>query len=201
VRLDCLGADAQLRGDVLGGTALGDELQHLPLAHREPIGPAGCGIGLCHGARDAGAQVHLATAHPLDRPHQVACCLVLEDVTLHPAAERFGDVLRVIVLCQHDEPHLRAAVSQLEGGVEPIEERHADVHDGHIGYFAAHETHGFAAVRGFSGHDESCTFEQFPQSLPHEHVVVGEHQADGHAIGSVADARTPSLSIIPRSLR
>src|SRR4029077_14902141 len=37
VRLDRLGTDAKLRGDVLGRTALGDELQHLPLPHGESI--------------------------------------------------------------------------------------------------------------------------------------------------------------------
>ena len=45
---------------------------------------------------------------------------------------------------------------------------------------------GLAAVSGFADHDESCAFQQLAQSLPHEHVIVGEYQADAHTLHSVS---------------
>lgn len=91
-------------------------------------------------------------------------------------------------------------MGELECGIQAVELRHADVHHGNVGILAAYQAHGLAAIGGFAGHDESCTFQQLPQSLPHEHVVVGEHQADSHAMSSIADARVLPGSI-PRSPR
>jgi len=84
------------------------------------------------------------------------------------------------VLCEHDQSHVRVAACELEGGIQAVELRHADVDDREVGVLNVHQAHGLAAVGGFSSHDEPRTFQQLPKALPHEHMVVGEHQADGH---------------------
>jgi hypothetical protein len=93
------------------------------------------------------------------------------------------------VLSEHDQADVRVSVAQLEGGVQSVELRHADVDHGDVGILTADQPHRFTTVRGLSGHRESGAFQQLPQSLPHEHVVVGEHQSDRHLRSSVADAR------------
>src|ERR1700739_20541 len=115
VRLDRLAADAESCGDRLGRTPLRDQLQHLALAHRKGSDRAlARAVGLSDGGRDSRTEVDLTAADGLDGLHQVACRLILQDVSPDAAAQGFGDILRLIMLCENYHLHARRAARQLE---------------------------------------------------------------------------------------
>ena len=181
MRLHRLGADREARRDGLGGMAFGDQLQHLALAHRQRVGRVlWREVGLGHGAGNPGAQVYLAAADPFDGLHQIARGLTLQDVALDATAQGLGDVLLLVVLCQHHELHARTDARQLERRVQPVELRHADIEHGHIGVLAAHQTDRLAAVGGLAGDHEARALQQRLQALPDEYVIVGEHESYAH---------------------
>jgi len=54
------------------------------------------------------------------------------------------------------------------------------IHDGHVGPECLRLLHRLAAIGGFTCHNQAFALEQGPKALADEHVIIGQHYANGH---------------------
>src|SRR5258705_7994648 len=66
------------------------------------------------------------------------------------------------------------------GSVKTIKHGHADIHDDHVGPECLRLLHRLAAIGGFTNHQQAFALEQRPKALADEHVIIGQHYANGH---------------------
>src|SRR5213593_1373014 len=124
-----LEADPQELGDLFRGLALRDQLEDLALPSRQRVARhLRLGqVRLDDGLGDSGAQVHHASQHLVDRPHQIARGLSLDDVALDARLERLQDVVVVRVHRQENGLGAGTGAEDLPGRAEPVQERHREI--------------------------------------------------------------------------
>jgi hypothetical protein len=82
---------------------------------------------------------------------------------------------------QHDDPgrRLRGAGHNLPGGADPVEDRHADIHEDDVGVGGRRQFDRAGAVAGLADHLQAGSGgEQRDQSGPDQRLVVGDQGAD-----------------------
>ena len=77
-----------------------------------------------------------------------------------PRARLYGlrDVRLVAVHAQNQHPHRGRATRDLARGLDPIQQRHADVEDGHVRIECQRLTDGVTAISGFGNHAPVASF-------------------------------------------
>jgi 3-oxoacyl-ACP reductase-like protein len=115
-----------------------------------------------------GIQERLAPHRGPARLDRVAVRDRLEDVARGSGAERFEEVLLVVVHGQDEDPGLRAGPGQLPGGLEPRQTRHGDVEDGQVGPVLPRPGDGLGAVVRLGDHGEvGLGVQDEPDAPPH----------------------------------
>src|SRR3954462_8927500 len=134
VGVDRLDAQVEARGDLLGGEALRDELQHLALARGEDFERllacsrfSALGVARHHVLRDGGAQPGVATRERA-QGHLELCTVGLLEQVARSAREQ--SAAHEFFVCMHgDDDDARAGVllASSRGDFDPVHSRHGDV--------------------------------------------------------------------------
>ena len=152
------GRDDQPVGDLVVGQALADQRDDLALAVGERGQPLGGAAPRSGRLREANSAISRrvtrgdSSASPAgDRPHrpqQVGRLGVLDQEAAGPGAERLEDVLVELEGGQHDHPRCRPGRvgGDPPGRLEPVDARHPDVHQHHVGLQVA-RTRSTASLR------------------------------------------------------
>ena len=185
VHRDGVHAEVEHHGDLLVRLAVRDELQDLLLALRQPVVRVvrsfeRAGLDRAdEDARELGAEVLLAGRDRADRARQVGLDRVLQDVALHARVERVPHVLLVGVHAEDQDAARGPLLQHLDRRVQPVHLRHGHVHDDDVGFELLDERDALEAVAGLADHrDVGVVFEDAPEPLPHQRVVVDEDDAD-----------------------
>ena len=86
------------------------------------------------------------------------------------------------MLGEQDDRQLGALGAQLEHGAQAVVGvvgRHPDVGDDEIGTMAADAANQLRAIAGDPGDRDAGAFEHELQSLPHQHLVLADHDPHG----------------------
>src|SRR5207245_3307790 len=179
VRLGGLRADPEDRRHVLRGPAFADHLQDLAFAWGERVdGNVGLAqVRLDDGAGDVRAQIDPSSPDLVDGLHEVGGRLVLQHVSLDPRAKSLADVLDLVVPGDQDGLRLRPGFLDFARGVEPVQQRHADVQDRDVRPDGGHQQEGFLAVGRLTDHLEARFLQQGPDALADERMIVCEDYA------------------------
>jgi hypothetical protein len=96
---------------------------------------------------------------------------------------------------EQDDLDVRAGVLDQPGGVEAAQDRHAQVHQDHVGLQLLGQGDRVGAVGGLAGDLEAGLDEQVDQGRPEHRVVVGDQQpGPAHAPGPSAATARGSLA-------
>jgi hypothetical protein len=185
VHRDRVDAQVEHHGDFLIRLAVSDELQDLLLALRQlvvrivgPFERAGLDRADQH-AGQLGAEVLLSGG---DRPHrarEVRLDRALEDVPLDAGVQRVLHVLFVGVHAQDQDARAGPLLQQLDRRMQPVHLRHGHVHHDNVRVQLLGKGNGVHAIAGLADdNDLPIVFEDPPESLPHERVIVNENHAD-----------------------
>ncbi len=131
------------------------------------------------------------------RPDELLRFGVLHEEAARARPQRLEDVLVDLERREDQHPHRGVGLvgDDPAGGLDPVELRHADVHEHDVGPRAPHHRDRLGAVVGLAHHlDVVLGVEEDPESGSHERLVVGEGDADqpvSALIGSRAHTRKP----------
>jgi hypothetical protein len=128
--------------------------------------------------------VDLVVVRRPDRGRDVVRVGVLEDEAAGAGLERRGDLLLLDEARQRDD--LDLGIGSLDPGdrADPVELRHDDVHQDHVGRELADEVDTLEPVLGLA--DDLDVVEQLQvaaQPAADDAMVVDEHDADGRGLG------------------
>ena len=163
--------------------------QHLELARRELLELGGRlphGVRrpphelLDHATRDRRREQRVAVRDDVDRVDELLGRRVLEQEPARADSQRLVHVL-VEVEGREDEDAraLLLPVEQSAGRLEPVDVRHADVHQDHVRLHAVRGVHRLRAVGRLADDlDVLLGVEDHPESRPNERLVVDDEDAD-----------------------
>src|SRR6266446_1320958 len=201
VTLDGVDAEREDAGDLFVGLALGDELQDLALASREPrqrvLGGAAARvaeIAVEQDLRDRRAEVRAAARERLHRLDEVEVLGVLQEIALGPGLQRLAHVDVVGVHREDEHTHAVGALHDLVRRLDAVQARQTDVDDDDGG---AQPLRGFdraAAVAHLATDlDLGVRLENLAQALAYHGVVLGEQHANlAHAVVSFQVTKSES---------
>ena len=110
---------------------------------------------------------------------------------LAPALSAPVDVLVEVERRQHEDARARLGEHHLARRLDPVEHRHADVHQDDIWRELAGACHGLRAVAGLADHlDSRLRLENHPEAGTDERLIVGEQDADHRSLANGSRART-----------
>ena len=130
-------ADEELLPDLGIGEAGRDQAQDLELARRQlverrrRVGAGDARELLDHAFRDSGGEEGVAGGDGADRGEQLLGWLVLEDEPAGTGPQRLVDVFVEIERRQDEDPRRAVGREDAPRCLEPVELRHADVHQDH----------------------------------------------------------------------
>ena len=177
-------------GDLGVGETARDEHEDLALARGQLVQPGGgCGgrrvvadVGLDQPPGDRRGEQRVASRDRVDRGQQVLRRDVLEQEAAGAGDERVEHVLVEVEGGEHQHPRGRLAREQPPGRLEPVHDRHPDVHQDDVGAGPPAGVDGLRAVAGLGDDsDLRVGLEDHPEAGAHECLVVGDQDADGHA--------------------
>jgi hypothetical protein len=108
---------------------------------------------------------------------------VLKKEAACPAAERLEDVLVALEGGQDQDPGLVIGrlLEDAAGRLQPVHDRHLDVHQDDIRPQRAGGGHGGGAVLGFTGDlDAVLALEDHAEADPNHRLIVDQQHAEGH---------------------
>jgi hypothetical protein len=155
------------------------ELGQQPLGGREGLGPAG-ELG-DQAAGDARRQQRLAAGDDPDRVEQLLRRGVLEHESAGPAAQRLEDVLVLVEGGHHEDPGQRRLDRRRDdlGGLQPVHDRHADVHQHDVGPQRPRLADRLDPVAGLADHAQvRGGLDEHPEPGPDQGLVVGDQHPD-----------------------
>ena len=178
----------ELGGDLLVGVPLGHQPQDLDLALGK-LGVEGL-AGLLLGAEvlddvpgKLRVQKHLPCVDAADGVHQLPRVHVLEEVAPGPRLHRLKDVGVLAVHGEHDDLGLGPLLEDGLGGLHPVQARHLDVHEDHVGLGLQGVAHGLPSVLGLPHHPEvPLGLQEAFQPLAEKGVVVRQKNPDHPSI-------------------
>jgi hypothetical protein len=103
---------------------------------------------------------------------EIVCYLALQHISFYSGTEGLSDILVFVVLGQEYDLRFWGRLFQFAGGVNAIQNWHADVHDGHIRLTRSCHVQRFLSIRSLAGNLESVFFKQCLQALPNESMIV-----------------------------
>ena len=191
--LDGRRLDDELGGDLGVGQATREQPQHVVLAGGQPgqgrrlMGRPGELLDQPAGAD--GREKRVTGMHGPDGGDQLGRRRGLEQEPGSAGPERIHDVVIEVECRQHHHAGRGELRKQPPGGLDPVQHRHADVHQHEVGPGPERALDGLAPV-GCLGDDLDIGLgvEDEPEAAAHERLVVGEQDADH------ADAGVPSGS-------
>jgi len=175
-------ADEEERRDIACGLAFGDELENLAFAKRENVillVDAGT-IGGKYGSGDAWANVNLAAGDLAEGMEEIAGSLRFEDIAGDAGFERVGDVHVFAVLGEENDLGIGAGFLDFACGVEAVLRGHADIHHDDVRSQCAAEFERLETIGSFTNDEKAFPFEQRPETLSDEGVIIHEKNASGH---------------------
>jgi hypothetical protein len=208
-------ADHQVLGDLGVGHAPCHQAEHLQLAGGQAVegGRAGGGrvgqlgdeaVEQLPGHR-GGEQRVPGGDHP-DRLDQVLGRDVLEQEPAGPGAQRRQHVLVEVEggQDQHPDRVLDAVAGQAPGRLDPVHAGHADVHEHDVGPDVPGQPHRLGPIGRLPDHLEArLGVQDHPEPGPHQRLVVGDQDPDGHGAppsrGRRAATRKPPPGRAPAS--
>src|SRR5262249_45020263 len=143
---------------------------------------------------DGRGEQRLASADRADGAGQLLAGSVLEQEAAGSGFHSVVDVLVEVEGGQHEDLGPAAALGELGGCLDPVESGHADVHQDDVGGQGACLCQCLAAVARLAGDAQIWLgFQQHPQALPDQVLVVGDQDADhdGSPTGSRAQTVNP----------
>ena len=190
--------DAKEGGDFLVALAFCEELENFAFARRETgagstggIGGSGGGIRRIGGAGDAGGEVGLVVTDGIDSGEEDAVSVVLEDVA---TGAGFDHLLNEVVGFVHGEDEdfgVRRGGVNAAGGLNPIEERHADVEDRDIGLEFGGFFDRIATVGGFGADfPTGATLKESAEAGANDGMIIRDKDTkNGHRLWSPWEKR------------
>ena len=128
-----------------------------------------------------GGEKRVAGSDGSDRGDQLLRWIVLQDEPASAGLERFVDVLLEAERRQDQDPGRFIRREDASRGLETVEVRHPDVHQGDAGREARRLLDGFEAVFGLGDDlDPLLVLEQHPEARADHRLIVGDEDADGH---------------------
>jgi len=186
VRLHGTRAEVQAQSDLAVREPLARQAQDVDFAVRENALPRCLRGGLPgrdapqHLGRHAGIEHRFAGAHASHCVDDLARTRVLEQVPGRSCLQNGKDVLIVIVRRQDENRGPRTNGLDPLGSLDAVHDRHADVHNGHVGMLARRESDGLTAVARLGDHGQVCLpFQDAAGAFAHEHVIIGEQDTYG----------------------
>jgi hypothetical protein len=121
----------------------------------------------------------LTTRDRLQRLADLLGAGVLGQVAAGAGAQRLHDRALVVVGRERDHLDPRVALAQAPGRRDPVDARHAQVHEDGVGSQLGGDCDGLLAVgRGADDLDAGQQPEQHHQALAHDALVVGDQHPD-----------------------
>ena len=132
-------------------------------------------------SRDRGREEGVARSDRVDGGDQLLGRLVLEDEAARACSQRLVDVL--VEVERREDQHPRGAIGREDAPrrLEPVELRHADVHENDGRIESRRLLDGLEPVRRLRDDlDVLLAAEEHPEARPHHRLVVGDENADRH---------------------
>lgn len=177
-------ADAEKIGDFLVGLAFGEELEDFAFAGSDAraggLGRDGVRGGEFVGAsgRNAGGKVGLMLAGGVNGGEEDAVGFVFEDVAASAGMDNSLNEVVGFVHGENEDFCGRRDRANAAGGIDAIEERHADVQDGDIGFEFAGFVDGVASIGGLGAHFPSgAGFEESAKTGANDGMVIRDQDA------------------------
>ena len=187
MRLDCRLADVELLADLRVREAARNQTKHVQLALRQlaellrRLSARNARELLDHPLRDRGGQQRVSAGHDPDRLEELLGRVVLQDESAGAGSERLVDVLVQVERRQDQHPGRVVGGEDPPRRLEPVELRHADVHehDGRV------EAGGLVdrlepVARLGDDLDVRLTREQHAEARPDHRLVIGDEDAHAH---------------------
>src|SRR5215204_2859940 len=179
---DGVGAEIQLRGNLLVREAIADQLQDLELARRQSsIAFTGQRVGLDQRGID-----HLfAGGDAFDRGGEIELEGILQDIAACAGLQRLANQRFLRVHAQHDDRGLRMSGENGPCSFEATGSWHRRIHHDDVRLQLCRQADGVLTVAAFADDlNGGVVFEQTPEAAPHQRVIVHEEHGDfvGHAI-------------------
>ena len=155
-----------------------------------------------HPLRDRGGEERVARRNRPHRRDQLLRRVVLQDEAARTGPERLVDVLVQIERREDEDARLRVGREDAAGRLQPVELRHADVHQHDRRIEAGSLVDRLEAVRRLGDDlDVVLVGEQHAEAGPHHRLVVGDEDADRHRpsppSGSLASRTKPPSGAAP----
>jgi hypothetical protein len=129
--------------------------------------------------RQLGVQKHLPGVDPADGLNELLGVGVLEEVPPGPRLHRLKDVGILAVHGEDDDTGPGPLLEDGLGGLHPVQARHLDVHEDHVGLGLEGVPQRLPAVLGLPHHTEvPLRLQEAFQALAEEGVVVCQQNAD-----------------------
>jgi len=128
----------------------------------------------------------------VDQPHggrEVLRGDVLEQEAARPERQRGIHISVEVEGGQHDHSAAGHLGQDAAGGLQAVQDRHADVHQDHVGPQRARGRHRLGPVGGLAHHLDAAGGQYQPETGPDQRLVVGDQNA-GHGRSSGMRART-----------
>ena len=127
---------------------------------------------------------------------------VLEQESARAGVQGVEDVLVEVEGGQHEHARGVRGLHDPPGGLEPVDGRHADVHEDDVGPGATRSVDGLGAILGLADHVEvGLGLEDHPKAGAHERLVVGDQDADAHASTPAPSGSRAWMTYRPRPRR
>src|SRR5215472_5228814 len=124
----------------------------------------------------------LTRMHPADAIHQCFPRDVFQQIAFGACLNRAVDIFVAIEGCQHNNARILIVLADLLDRADPIELRHSQVEERHIGTMLFPKIHCFAAITGFANNSHVWfTLDQRSQTFPHNAVVVGDQNSNARS--------------------
>ena len=198
-------ADHQLAADLRVGQAPDEQVQHLALARRQLADRRR--DGRLGADRDPGellddrsghgrGEQRVAAGHDADRGCDLLRRRVLEHEPARASPQRVVDVVIEAERGQDQHPRGRLGTHDPAGGLDAVQNRHADVHEHHVGPEPPGGCNRVLAVAGLPHHGGlRLVLQDLAQADPDQRLVVGDqqcrHGAGVHSGSSTRTAKPP----------
>src|SRR3954454_3495365 len=208
-------AHDQLGGDLRVRHPARDQLEDLVLARRQlvellrrrAVDGRVRGELLDQPARDRRGQQRLALRHDVDAGNELVGGHVLEEEAAGAGAQGLVDVLVQVERGEHQHARgvlARRVVHDLARGFEPVQPRHADVHQRHVRPQLADHLHGLLPVLGLAHDlDLGLGLQDHLEAGAHERLVISDqhsYQCSSRSKGSLACTPKPPSFLYPASI-
>lgn len=146
--------------------------------------------------RDAGGEQGVTVGHHTHGLHQIGGFGVLHQESGGPGAHGLEDVLVEFEGGQHHHPYLGKfrGRGDFAGGGQPVQHRHANIHEHHIRAEFPGQPHRLFAIGGLADYlDIVLRVQQCRESGAYQRLIIGDHDPNTHETSSRTAAAQPPV--------